>query len=198
MIVDAFAKSVEKSGIKTTVYSLSNRSQWESAIKSVLENENIIFAMPVYVGITPSIFKEFTEQLDSCLTDDIRKILNFSFILQSAFPEVRQRACCEKCLISVTEHMKCNFCGILSHCVFYGLIERGNFDTLSEAYDYFGKRYVESGFNFFFPEVATFNGPEHLTEKQAKKFVQGFNFLCRINAEEKGCTKNLCYNPYKN
>lgn len=195
MIADTFRKSISETENEVTVYSLSDRNQWKSALKSVIDNKNIVFVMPVYVGIVPSIFKEFVEQLDELLTEDSRKQLNLSFILQSAFPESSQRVCGEKFLKGLTESLNCNFSGVLSHSVFWGLIDQGNFNSLTEAYTYFGKRYVENNFNFFFPEAVGFNGPEQLTEQQARKFVRGFNFMCRLNAEENGGVKELCINP---
>ena len=197
MIVDAFSQAVAKAGSVVENYSLSDRKQWKSALKAASENNHIVFAMPVYVGIVPSIFKEFAEELDRVLPGDVRKSIEISYILQSAFPESAQRKCAEKFLESVTESLKCAFSGILSHSVFFGLIEKGRFDNLSEAYSYFGKKYVENKFNFFFSEAEEFNGPEQLTEKQARKFVRGFNFMCRLTAEEKGCTKDLCDNPFE-
>ena len=197
MIVDTFSKSVVEEGNEVEIYSLSDRTQWNCALNSVISNNHIIFAMPVYVGIVPSIFKEFVEQLDCLLADDIRKDIQVSFILQSAFPEAEQRICAENFLKSITEGLKLTFSGILSHSIFFGLIEKGSFDNLSEAYSYFGKKYVENKFNFFFPEAEEFNGPERLTEKQARKFVRGFNFMCRVIAEEKGCKKDLCDNPFE-
>lgn len=196
MIVDTFGKAIAETGNQVSVYSLSDRTEWDCALKSFLVNNNIIFVIPVYLGITPSVFMEFSEQLDSILNEDLKQGLNVSFILQSAFPESSQRVCCEHFLKSLTECMGLNFCGILSHSIYYGLIEKGIFDNLTEAYNYFGKKYVENDFTFFFSDTIAFNGAEYLTEQQAKKFVRGFNFMCRHNAEELGCRKELNGKPF--
>lgn len=197
MIVDAFAASVSECGHDVQVYSLSDRKQWSDALGSVCINENIVFAVPVYVGIVPSLFKEFAEQLHRFLPARVCPLKRLSFIVQSAFPETAQRACCEKYLQCLTQELQCRFSGILSHCVFYGFIENGNFENLMTAYAYFGKKYTENDCTFFFPDAQDFNGAEILTERQAKLFVRGFNFLCRMNAQENGFTGDLLDSPYE-
>ncbi|MBR2413053.1 MAG: NAD(P)H-dependent oxidoreductase [Clostridia bacterium] len=198
MIVDSFAKSVAECGHDIQVYSLSERKQWKEALESIHTNENIVFAIPVYVGIAPSLFKEFIEQLNSFLPAQVRPLKRISFIVQSAFPETTQRACCEKYLQYLTQELNCRFSGILSHCVFYSFIENGTFENLMAAYSYFGKKYTDNDCTFFFSEAGDFNGAEILTERQAKLFVRGFNFLCRMNAQENGCTRDLHDSPYEN
>lgn len=195
-IVQAFEQGILKEKNDVEIYSLCHRSQWNSAIQSILSNENIVFVLPVYLGITPSILKEFLEKVDKILPDNNRASKRIAFILQSAFPEASQRRCCEKYLESFVNCLKCQFSGILSHSVYYGLADNKNFGNLMEEYCSFGRGYIKNNASFFFPEAIEFNGEEYLTEQQAKRFVRGFNFLCKLNAQEQGATGDLYGNPY--
>lgn len=195
IIVKGFQNGILKEGETAEIYSLSYRSQWDKAMQAVNLNDNIVFALPVYVGITPSILKEFLERMNSLLSNEKRNEKRISFILQSAFPEATQRHCCEKYLESFVDYMQCKFSGILSHCVFYGLIENMGEDLLG-VYSFFGGKYIKNDATFFFQEAIDFNGDEYLTEQQAKKFVRGFNFMSKYNAESLGGADNLYYKPY--
>lgn len=195
-IVQAFEQGIcdERKTVET--YSLCYRSQWTDIIDAILNNENFVFVLPVYLGITPSVFKEFLEKVDSVLPKETRGSKKIAFILQSAFPEASQRRCCEKYLVSFVKHLKCQFSGILSHGVYYGLADSANSGNLIDEYCSFGREYVKNNATFFFPRAKEFNGEEYFTEEQAKRFVRGFNFMSKLNAEEQGVTGDLYNNPH--
>ncbi len=195
-IVQAFMQGIRDERNTFEFYSLCYRSQWKDIIDAILNNENFVFVLPVYLGITPSVFKEFLEKVDSMLPKETRGNKKIAFILQSAFPEASQRRCCEKYLESFVKHLKCQFSGILSHSVYYGLADSTNSGNLMDEYSFFGREYIKSNATFFFSKAEEFNGEEYLTEKQAKKFVRGFNFMSKLNAEEQGITGDLYSNPY--
>lgn len=194
-IVNAFQDGILEEGETDEIYSLSDRTQWDNALQAVLSNDIIVFAVPVYVGIVPSMLKEFLEKLNSLLPDEKRSEKRISFILQSAFPEATQRHCAEKYLESFVKHLRCNFSGTLSRSIFYGFMDNTS-DNLLEEYSSFGRKYVINNATFFFHEAADFNGVEHLTEQQAKNFIRGYNFLHKHYAEAQGGVDKLYYNPY--
>lgn len=194
-IVNAFQKGILEKGETAEIFSLCSRSQWQETLQTVITNDNIVFAVPVYVGMLPSMLKEFLEKINDLLPDENRNEKRISFILQSAFPEATQRHCCEKLLKSFVDHLRCNFSGILSHSIFYGFIDNIS-DDLLETYSSFGKKYVINNATFFFQEAIDFNGVEYLTEQQAKNFVRGYNFLHKHYAEAQGGADNLYNNPY--
>lgn len=195
-IVHAFNQGILKERKTVETHLLCDRSQWDNIIQAILDNENFVFVLPVYLGITPSVFKEFLEKVDSILPKETRGNKKIAFILQSAFPEASQRRCCEKYLESFVNCLKCQFSGILSHSVYYGLADSKNSGNLMDEYYSFGREYIKNNATFFFSKAREFNGAEYLTEEHAKRFVRGFNFMSKLNAEEQGITSNLYNNPY--
>lgn len=195
-IAKSFQEGVALAGSTTELYSIGKTTQWHNVTKEYLQNENIVFVVPVYVGIVPSILKEFLEKISALdsVTNNKKKI---SFVLHSAFPESSQRRCCEAYLETFVNLLNCEFCGILSGSVFYGLIENKSFQDMFEIYRKCGEKFVENNATFFFEDAVVFNGVEQLTEQQAKRFVRYYNFLCRHTAEEKGSLENLYNKPYE-
>ena len=197
-IVNTFKEGCESADATVEVFHLCNQKQYNEAKIAFLKNENIVFALPVYVGIVPSLFKKFIEELSvvSSPTKKKRK-QKISYILQSGYPEASQRTCCEKYLASFTEHLDCYFAGILSHGIDYGMIENKSFLDLLQMYKDFGVEYIEHNASFHFDEAKLFNGLEYLTDNEAEKFTRYFNFLCRFNAREIGKEDSLYDKPYE-
>ncbi len=196
-IAEALKTGIVEEGRVAEIYSLFEKKKWDEAMQVIIDNENTIFVLPVYLGNVPSILKEFLERLIFLLPDDTKKQKRLSFVVQSGFPEASQRRYCEKYLKVFVEQLGCTFSGILSSGIYYGLIDNKGSDNLEETYRHFAREYIINGNTFFFQEAADFNGVEYLTQHQAKKFVRGFNFMCRLGAEEHGCKTDLFDAPHK-
>ena len=198
-ILEFFQRGIVQAGGTVELYHLAGRSQWEDAKKAFFENENVIFALPVFAAIIPGFMMEFLEELSDCSSsvqekDSKRKI---SFILQSGFPEACQRRCCENYLKKLPELLHGNFAGILSYGIDMRFIENKEFQSVLDSYEEMGIQFIKHDGNFFFQEAIDFTGPEYITEAQAKKFNRLFNFFCRHLSEGKGCTVSLTHKPYE-
>lgn len=62
-ILDEFKKGYESYGNTTETLYLYKRNEWEIIRKKFYENDNILFALPLYVECIPGIMAEFLESL---------------------------------------------------------------------------------------------------------------------------------------
>lgn len=85
-IIEAFWKGYEEAGNTTEVWYLSDRRQWPEAKEAFGKNDNILFALPLYVENIPGIMLEFLEQLPPKTVPGTR----IAFLLQGGFPEASQ------------------------------------------------------------------------------------------------------------
>ena len=192
-IIKAFEKGILESKGETEILYLCKRTEWEQIIRKISDADNIVFATPVYVGIVPSLFKEFLELLSK--NKNSIKNKNISYVLQSGYPEASQRRCCEKYLESFTAYLDCSFGGILSHGIDYGMIENLSFEHTLCFYVELGKEYVAHNATFLFEEAEAFTGVDNLTEQQARKFTRYFNFFCKHAAQESNTYLRLYDTP---
>ena len=58
-IIAAFCEGLHNDGNTSEIWYLSDRKQWKSAMTAFEENENILFALPLYVENVPGIMLEF-------------------------------------------------------------------------------------------------------------------------------------------
>ena len=177
MILEAFQKGIVETGSTFEAYHLSKKQHWESSKKAFSENENIVFALPVFAAILPGIMLEFLEELVS--EQEIKSSKKISFILQSGFPEACQRRYCEDYLKILPEMLKSTFSGILSYGINVRFIKNTELREVLNTYQYMGTQFVKNNGTFFFKEATEFTGDEYISETQAKKFNQMFNFFCR-------------------
>jgi hypothetical protein len=117
--------------------------------------------------------------------------------VQSGFPEANQRRQCEDYLKSLLKMLNSDFSGILSYGINVRFIKNIELIEVLNSYRNMGTQFANNNGTFFFKEAMEFTGDEYITEIQAKKFNQIFNFFCRHIAEEKGCTSDLQARPYK-
>lgn len=195
MILEPFQKGIVEAESTFETYHLSKKQHWEKAKKAFLENENIVFALPVFAAILPGFMLEFLEEMIS--EREIKANKKIAFILHSGFPEACQRRYCEDYLKTLPEMLNSTFSGILSYGINVRFIKNTQLKEVLNAYQYMGTQFVKNNGTFFFKEAVEFTGDEHITEIQAKKFNQIFNFFCRHIAEEKGCTTGLQARPYE-
>ena len=91
--IDGFCEA----GNTFELYSLSDTTTWDFAREAYEKNDNIIFALPLYVECVPGLMMEFLETLPSKNKDT-----KLSFILQSGFAEGLQLRCGEAYLKILT------------------------------------------------------------------------------------------------
>lgn len=181
-LIAAFEQGILESESEAEILYLSHKKEWDKIIQKFAEAKHIVFAIPVYVGIVPSLFKEFLELLYKNKSSIENK--NISYILQSGYPESTQRSCCEKYLESFTTLINCSFGGILSHGIDYGFIDNVSFEQTLRFYVEFGKEYIAHNASFSFEKAILFTGVDNLTEQQARNFIRYFNFFCKHAAQE--------------
>lgn len=156
-IVSKFVEGYSEKGNTTEYYCLSDRKQWEDAKKAFENNDNILFAIPLYVENIPGIMLEFVEMLDSKEHDN-KKV---SYILQGGFAEAAQLRCGERYLEILTDHLGCIYGGTLIKGDNFGiaLVPEKIANSMTNPYIEMGKVFAREG--VFKKEVVNrFAGPE--------------------------------------
>ena len=108
-IIQSFGKGLQAAGASYELYSLSDRREWDAARDAFMGNEQIIFALPLYVECVPSIMLEFLESLPT----ERRQPALMSFILHGGFDEGHQLRLCERFLQSLPSQLGCTYGGCL-------------------------------------------------------------------------------------
>lgn len=90
------------------IYYISERSKWNSFKNIFKENNEIIFAMPLFVECIPGLLLEFLETLEPKDADT-----KIGFILQGGFEEACQLRTCEKYLEKLPSYFNCKYSGTL-------------------------------------------------------------------------------------
>ena len=106
-IIAALCEGLNSSGNTSEIWYLSDRKQWKSAKTAFEENQNILFALPLYVENVPGIMLEFLAGLSA----KERQGTRISFLLQGGFPEVSQGRCCEEFLKTLPAQLGCGYGG---------------------------------------------------------------------------------------
>lgn len=191
-VIDSFQKGIKKAGGTVEIYNLSQRTQWNYAERAFSENENIVFALPVFAATIPGIMMEYLENIN--FSHKIVHNKKISFIVQSGFPEANQRRYAENYLKELPVLLGAEFSGVLSYGINSRFIDNKEFDEVLRSFENIGYCFVENNGTFLFDEAENFTGAEYLTEAEAKKFNRMFNFFCKHIAESKGCS-NTDYQP---
>lgn len=196
-IVRTFLRGFEKECNTAEVWHLSDRKQWGAAKKAFEENDNILFAIPLYVENLPGIMLEFLETLEAKKVSGTK----MAFILQGGFAEGGQLRCGEVYLEMLPSYFNCEYAGTL--------IKGDNFgaawvsDELAEKmithYEKMGSSFARKGY-FNKEEVSEFARPEYFTKgyiryhKLMGRWLQ--KFIYKIIAKKNGCVRPLNDRPY--
>lgn len=194
MLLEHFQRGIVIGGSTYEGYCLSQKGQWHNIEKAVRENENIIFALPVYAATIPGIMKEFLEKLSNA--DEKIRGKRMAFILQSGFPEACQRVYCENYLKVLPSLFESEFNGILSYGINSRFIDNTGLNDMQDSFCKMGELFVQCNGSFFFQQAVEFNGSYYITEKEAKSFNRIFTFFCKHISEEIGCKEPLTAKPY--
>lgn len=196
-IIAAFCEGLHNCGNTSETWYLSDRKQWKSAKTAFEENENILFALPLYVENVPGIMLEFLAGL--CAKE--RPGTRISFLLQGGFPEVSQGRCCEEFLNTLPAQLGCGYGGTFIKGDMFGLSLLGEKigAKLLQPFIEIGRQFGENG--VFRPEIIeAYSTPEYLSEKQIRmangplRYVQ--RFAMRYFAKRLGCRTKLDAKPF--
>ncbi|MDD5944341.1 MAG: hypothetical protein PUD43_01300 [Clostridia bacterium] len=197
-IITAFLKGLEENGGSAEIYYLSDRKQWQAAAEAFQSNENILFALPLYVENIPGLMLEFLEGLNP----KTKKGTRIAFILQGGFPEGSQSRCCEKYLETLPKLLGCEYAGTLIKGDMFGLslTEEKQREKMLEPYIEMGRLFCRTSC-FDKKTSDAFAAPEYMPESQIRMFnifgrtVQKI-FMGRI-AKKMGCRGRLDAKPYE-
>lgn len=106
-IIAAFLKGFCSDEHSAEVWYLSDRIQWDQAKSAFCNNQDILFALPLYVENVPGIMLEFLEGL----SPKREKGAKLSFLVQGGFPEASQSRCCEAFLKTLPGKLGCAYGG---------------------------------------------------------------------------------------
>ena len=195
-ILAAFGAGLNSSGNTSETWYLSDRKQWKRAKAAFEENENVLFALPLYVENVPGIMLEFLAGVSAKEQPGTQ----ISFLLQGGFPEVSQGRCCEEFLKMLPAQLGCAYGGTIIKGDMFGLSLLGGrlgaklLQPFVEAGQQFGKD------GYFRPEIMeSFSIPEYLSAKQIRiangplRYVQRFVMCCI--AKKLGCKTRLDARP---
>lgn len=108
-IIRSFLRGFEVNGNTTEVWHLSDKKQWKNAKEAFEKNNNILFAIPLYIECVPGIMLEFLETLQPKKEAGTK----MSFILQGGFGEGSQLRCGEAYLEMLPSYFNCEYNGTL-------------------------------------------------------------------------------------
>ncbi len=108
-ILTAFCEGFEAQGNTSERYYLARRDTWPQIRAAFAQNDNVLFALPLFVECVPGIMLEFLETL-APKTEQKTKI---SFLLQGGFVEGCQLRCCEAYLETLPAYLGCAYNGTL-------------------------------------------------------------------------------------
>jgi len=197
-IIKIFLRGFMKEGNTAEVWHLSDRKQWADAKEAFKNNDNILFAIPLYVENIPGIMLEFLEDLEPKAEGGTK----MSFILQGGFAEGCQLRCGEAYLEKLPAYFNCEYNGTL--------IKGNNFapawlpdkagEGMLSPYEAMGEVFADKG--CFDKETATeFAKPEYFSEKEIRSFNRFGSKMQKLMfdfmAKRHGCKTPLNYKPYE-
>ena len=197
-ILDEFKKGYESYGNTTETLYLYKRNEWETIRKKFYENDNILFALPLYVECIPGIMAEYLESLKPKQKNNTK----IGFLLQSGFAEASQLRCCESYLETLPSLLGCEYNGtLLKGNMFAVSFMDGKIrKKMVEPFYNMGKYYAQN--NYFNKEVVNdFAKPEYFSKKVIflNNILSPLNkFFIKVFAKKLGCKGSLNDKPYQN
>lgn len=197
-IIRTFVRGYEVSKNTAEVWHLSDKKQWAGAKEAYEKNDNILFAIPLYVENVPGIMLEFLETLQPKKEAGTK----MSFILQGGFAEASQLRCGEAYLEMLPSYFNCEYNGTLIKGDNFGLswVPEDMAEKMAANYEKMGRAFAEKG-TFYKEEVNEFAAPEYFSEKEIRRYkhigrwIQKALFI--YIAKKNGCRKPLDDKPYQ-
>lgn len=197
-IIRTFVRGYEVSGNTTEVWHLSDKKQWMSAKEAYENNDNVLFAIPLYVENVPGIMLEFLETLQPKKEAGTK----MSFILQGGFAEASQLRCGEAYLEMLPLYLNCEYNGTLIKGDNFGAswVSEKMAEKIVAHYEKMGRTFAEKR-TFAKDEVNEFAAPEYFSEKEIRQHKRIGRWmqkaLFRYIAKRNGCKKPLDDKPYQ-
>lgn len=197
-ILDEFKKGYESNGNTTETLYLYKRNEWEIIRKKFYENDNILFALPLYVECIPGIMAEFLESLKPKQKSNTK----IGFLLQGGFGEASQLRCCESYLETLPSLLGCEYNGTLLKGGMFAVsfMDDKIRKQLVEPFYNMGKYYAQN--NYFNKEVVNdFAKPEFYSKKAIflNNVLSPLNKLFfKVFAKKLGCKGSLNDKQYQN
>ena len=194
-ILDEFKKGYESYGNTTETLYLYKRNEWETIRKKFYENDNILFALPLYVECIPGIMAEYLESLKPKQKNNTK----IGFLLQGGFGEASQLRCCESYLETLPSLLGCEYNGtLLKGNMFAVSFMDGKIrKKMVEPFYNMGKYYAQN--NYFNKEVVNdFAKPEYFSKKVIflNNILSPLNkFFIKVFAKKLGCKGSLNDKP---
>ena len=200
-IIDKFKEGFEKDGNTTETYYLSQRNRWNEIKNAFYKNDNILFAIPLFVESLPGIMLEFLETIEPKQYSEGIAKTKIGFILQGGFAEASQLRCGEKYLEKLPNFLNCECTGVLikGNMFVVSIFEGKTRENLIKPFINMGEYYAK---HVAFPnEVASeFTKPEYYS----KRFILLYSLFSPIQkvlisliAKIFGCKGSLKAKPYK-
>ena len=171
----------------------------ENSIKEAYENnDNVLFAIPLYVENVPGIMLEFLETLQPKKEAGTK----MSFILQGGFAEASQLRCGEAYLEMLPLYLNCEYNGTLIKGDNFGpsWVPEKMAEKMVAHYEKMGRTFAEKR-TFDKEEVNEFAAPEYFSEQEIRQHKRIGRWmqkaLFRYIAKRNGCKKPLDDKPYQ-
>ncbi|MDO5520649.1 MAG: hypothetical protein Q4G58_09170 [bacterium] len=180
------------------IYYINDRKKWKICADAILQSENVIFVIPLYVEGVPGIMLEFLETLDP----EKKKAGTMSFILQGGFEEASQLRTAEKYLKTLPSYFHCEYGGTLLKGGMFGMASmRGKKfkEEMKKCYMAAMEEYKKKNY-FDEKTVKEFAGPEYYSAGMIRlaKLVTPLNRLVWFfMGKRMGATTSLKSRPYK-
>jgi len=178
------------------VYYLYKRGEWENYRKIFDENDEMIFAMPLFVECIPGLLMEFLETLPPKTTP-----AKIGFILQSGFEEACQLRTCEKYLEKLPSYLNCEYAGTLIKGGMFALaiVSEKNRAKMLAPFIEMGKVYAQTQ-TFDKTAVTKFAAPERYSKATVFliKLLKPLNVIAwRVLAKKFGADGKLDNRPFE-
>lgn len=197
-MINYFQKGLNEKGVTVDICHIAEKDCFERAEQTFLNNEYIIFAVPVYAGLIPSFSMSFFSRLYTFVQQgkktDMKK--NISFLLQGGFPEACQRKCCEQYLENIASCLNGDFGGVLSSCINAHFTDKKDEAQTLNNYTKLAHCFVENECSFFFKKDIVATCSDFFSEDQARTFNHTFNVYYKYVSGLKGCDTDLKYKHY--
>lgn len=105
----------------TECFYLSERDSWEDIRRAFEKNDNVLFALPLFVECIPGLMMAFLETLTPKTYTAEQSKTKLSFLLQGGFPEASQLRCCERYLEMLPAYLNCEYNGTLIKGDMFGI-----------------------------------------------------------------------------
>ena len=199
-ILEKFREGYESVGNTTETYYLAERKSWEQIRAAYYENEQVLFALPLFVECIPGIMMEFLESLDYERLAQMQK-KHVAFLVQGGFAEASQLRCCEKYLNMLPAYLNAEHMGTLIKGDMFSvsIMEGDARKKMIAPFVQMGKLYAEEG-HFDKEKVSEFAKPEYFSKRiilLSGLFSPLRKLVMQGMAKKLGCKGSLMAKPYQ-